>query len=461
MARVWTGSGYQDIPTFDAADFGTFQEAQFGSTGDNPLFAERWGFGNRNDSMAKYGPGWGRLAQYGDPNYQILSNDANGFRARIKSGDKEGTEINWKLVDGKYVPQSIGEKSYWDTNNASSNLGIASVLGAGLLGAGAAAYGVGGSSLAGSGSFVGGPGMTGAGLVSEGAVAGGLGGASGISGASVESLWPGAQSSLGTAGTGIEGGYLGALEGGAAGGVSGGGSFVDQLKEYYDYYKRAQQVNNLVGGGQQQGGQRAGGGSNMSWLDSLFNMGGSVYSANKNDNYADELRQMAAQRQAERQPFLDRLSRSYENPNEFLQGDYKAVGDIEANRLARLGARGGTNANDIDRTRLLEAHGMKALGDYRQGLQQSIDRTPNPQDLYLKAMEADRMKNSPLFAGGAYSGLGGSGGGGLPAGMIGGAAGQIGNWWDDLQNWWGGGVTGDAIESWDISDWLDSGISGL
>ena len=433
----------------------------------------------RNDALTTYKNSMGTVDGWNynaHNNFEIDSgydhpdwvNQASG---KIKTGEKEATRIQWNLDPNTnmWEPKIMGGEG-WDTNegNRTRNLAFAAMLTAGVGGAALGAYGAGTSAM---GAGAGGSGITfGAGAGSAlgtGAAAGGYG--------------MGVGAGLG-AGTGALGSLSGAglLAGGwgtvgAGGLVAGAGSsYLDNIKQAYDYYNQGKRIYNGVntisnmmgGGGQAGGGQRtggAGGGGNMSWLDQLFNVGGSMYSANKNDNYADELRQAAAKRAADRQPYIDKLQASYDNPNSFLEGEYKPMHDIEANRLARIGAAKGQNANDTDRTRLLEAHGMKALGDYRGGLQNSLARMPDPQELQLQAMEADRMKNSPLFAGGAYSGVGGSAGsgGGLPMGMIGGAAGQIGNWWGDLQNWYNGGVTGDAIESMDMSDWFESGISGL
>lgn len=501
MTQIWTGSGWDTPPTFNASDFGYKRSGLYAGMGADDGFhgdqgaqayEQNWQLLNR-EPYGGYG-GWGGLA-LDNPNYSLRpGGDESGFDVWLKSGDKEGTNLRYNLVNGQYVPDVDSYNKFtWNSNPTAANRGLVSVVGAGLLGAGMAAYGAGGASLAGSGSFVGGPGMTGAGIVAEGAgAAGAAGGAASAGGYSgwggsmgVEPIsYSGMQGGIGSygAGYGLPGGVVAGEAGGGlmgAGGYMsnmGGSSFLDQLKSAYDTYKQVNQVrsgvnqvSNLLGGGQQQGGARGPGGSNMSRLDQLFNMGGSIYSANKNDNYADELRNLAAQREADRRPFIDRLQRSYDNPNEFLQGDYKPMHDIEANRLARLGARSGTNANDIDRTRLLEAHGMKALGDYRTGLQGSIDRMPNPQDLYLKAMEADRMKNTPLFAGGAYGGMGGSGAGGIGglAGMIPGVAGAIGGAGDWLRmigngNWWSDGAGEQAaaeIVDWgtwtDNSSWMD------
>ena len=430
----------------------------------------------RNDALTTYKNAMGTVDGWNynaHNNFEIDSgydhpdwvNQASG---KIKTGEKEATRIQWNLDPNTnmWEPKIMGGEG-WDTNegNRTRNLAFAAMLTAGVGGALMAPAAAGGA--------------TGSGI-SFGAGAGASLGA----GAPAAGYGMGVGAGLG-AGTGTLGGLSGAgmLAGGwgVPGAVAGGG-FLSGVKDAYDMYSTGNKIykgyntlsNLLGGGGQTGGGQRtggAGGGGNMSWLDQLFNAGGAMYSANKNDNYADELRGMAAQRQAERQPFLDRLTRSYSNPNEFLEGDYKPMHDIEANRLARIGAAKGQNANDTDRTRLLEAHGMKALNDYRGGLQQSIDRTPNPQDLYLKAMEADRMKNSPLFAAGGYAGFGGAGGGGGGAnigqlgGMVGGAAGQIGNigrmigngnWWSDMSGEQSPAPIVDIYNDWsDNSAWMN------
>jgi hypothetical protein len=222
---IWTGSGYQDIPTFqnrvgdgsqsygqrlytkpsdyDPSRYTTGTE-HIGEGGDNPTNMDWW---QANDSGKNYMDHMGWSGQFGPDNFQQTGFTDNTYSARMKSGEKDATDITWTLQGDQWVPQTTGQ-STWDTNasNRMRNLALGSVVGAGL----------GGIAL--------GYGAVGAGA---GEAAAGAGAAEGISGASVESLWPGASSSLATGGTGATGGYMGALEGGSllgGGGAAAGGA---------------------------------------------------------------------------------------------------------------------------------------------------------------------------------------------------------------------------------------------
>jgi len=257
----------------------------------------------RNDALTTYKNAMGTVDGWNynaHNNFEIDSgydhpdwvNQASG---KIKTGEKEATRIQWNLDPNTnmWEPKIMGGEG-WDTNegNRTRNLAFAAMLTAGVGGAALGAYGAGTSAM---GAGAGGSGVTfGAGAGSAlgtGAAAGGYG--------------MGVGAGLG-AGTGALGSLSGAglLAGGwgtvgAGGLVAGAGSsYLDNIKQAYDYYNQGKRIYNGVntisnmmgGGGQAGGGQRtggAGGGGNMSWLDQLFNVGGSMYSANKNDNYAD------------------------------------------------------------------------------------------------------------------------------------------------------------------------------
>jgi len=205
---IWTGTGYDAPPTFDARWFGDYKELLSGSSPDSgQLYADRWGLvsgpGFNSSGAPIDNQGWFGLNPQ-NKNYQLrdVADDKSSFNVMLKSGDKVGTPINYKLQNGQYVPTGTGTPQEWDTNESFQNRALLSVLGAGVLGAAGAAYGLGGAA--------------------------GAGAAGGIEGASVSSLWPGAASAGPGYMASLEGaGLLGqggmAAAGGAVGGAAGGG----------------------------------------------------------------------------------------------------------------------------------------------------------------------------------------------------------------------------------------------
>ncbi len=326
----------------------------------------------------------------------------NTIYGRLKTQDKAAHHVQWTRQGDKWVPNVTG-MSGMDTNERNRRAVMAAAAVASM---GAAAY------------FA--PVAAGAGL-----------GGSGVSAGNVMSM-----ANFANTASGANNPYIG-LAGAAMGGygglsnlASGSGSFMDALrvaqagaKLYGGYQNLTQDPSNptggggrpgMVGGAQSQMPGGAGGGSGMGWLDQLFNMGGAMYSANKNDNYADELRQERARSLAERQPFLDRMNelRGDEGAERYRTGGtYQAAERVAANRFNRQAAKGGTLANDTDRQRLLQDHFMGSLEKERaaaRGDMQSFDESKS-RDAFMKALEMDRMKNSPLFAGAAYGAGGGQG----------------------------------------------------
>lgn len=435
MPAAWTGEGWDFAPTYDAQDFGWYQHGA-GGTGDSYQEGNRtWGL--LSNAMGG-GQGWDG-ASMTSPNYQLMANidptranqwrtegpegtqvynstyDPNytpdSFGIRLKTGEKAGQTIQYALKDGKYVPQGeFGRPEYWDTNPGKQNMDLLKVV---LMAAGGALAG---------------PALAGAG---EAIAAGSMPTMSQI----------GAVANIANAGSGgqIPGlNYVGALTGGygaASNLASGAGGFMDALKLansgyklYNGYQNLTQDPSNPTGGGGGMPGMVGGansqmpggsGGGNMDWLSQIFNMGGSLYSANKNDNYADEMRRERERSLAERQPFLDRvgqLSGDAGAENFRSGGTWQAAERVAANNFTRKDAARGNLANDTDRTRLLQDHFMKNLEAERTGARgnlQAFDEKAS-RDALMKGIEMDRMKNSPLFAGAAY---GAGGGAGTLAGM--------------------------------------------
>ncbi len=403
----------------DGGKYDSFNEGYFldPATGKWTNVPEGGGYRRRNDALTTYKNEMGRINE--GWNYEAGDNfemdrDSNlhtdwvdQTSGRIKTGEKSAHRIMWKLnpATNTWDPQVTGQEG-WDTNK-DERMRLQMIIAMASMGAGA--Y------LA--------PAAAAAGTVEAGAVAGASEAALGTGG-----LWEGVATGI-TSGAG----------GGTAAGAAGGG-FLDTLKQGYDLYKQGNQaykaygqLQNLLGGGGSGGGQvggarsqmpgAAGGGSGMGWLDQLFNMGGAMYSANKNDNYADELRQERARSLAERQPFLDRvgqLSGDAGAENFRNGGTWDAAERVASNRFTRNDAAKGRLSNDTDRQRLLQDHFMGKLGEERTSARNDLNAFDEKasRDAFMKGLEMDRMKNSPLFAGAAY----GQGGG---AGTLGGMSPQI------------------------------------
>jgi hypothetical protein len=415
----------------------------------------------RNDALNTYknGMDWtsveGWNANNNGNNYEYGNHPdwVNQVDGRIKTADKSAHDIMWNYnpETDMWDPRITGQ-SAMDTNASARmrNMAFLSMAAGGALAAYAAPAA---AASTGTSTAVGG---TGGMSMVPGSYGASLGSMSVVPGTAAAGAAPWAA---------IPGWASGTI--GAGGAASGG--ILDNLKTAYDYYSNGKkiyngvnQISNLFGGGQQGGGRQGMAQGSGGFLGDLYGFGSGLYSEHQNRESGRHLEDIYNRREQERQPYVDRLNQSYaDNGRSFLDGEYRAAHDVEANRLARLGARGGTNANDIDRTRLLEAHGMKALADHRKGLTDSLrahDLTGH-QKLMEEAMRRNGAEGMFMGAGAGYGG-GGSIGGQLP-GIINGVGGQLGNWWDSISNWANGGVTGDAIQSMDMSDWFESGINGL
>ncbi len=226
------GGGSFQAPTFDAADIGNWKVAT-SSSGDNWDGSFWEGFGLNvapEHALQRYGEMGRHLAlpsQGGNSsNYMILPGGSpeNGFQLMVKSGEKAGTVVNYKLQNGQYVPQQGTYEQRWDTNAGKQNLDLLKVA---LAAVGGAAMG--GMTGAASTGFTQGAGMTGAGIVAEGG-AGALGAAGAATGATAPSYagWGGSMGVEPISYSGMEGGIgsYGAgfgSPGGVVAGEAGGG----------------------------------------------------------------------------------------------------------------------------------------------------------------------------------------------------------------------------------------------
>jgi hypothetical protein len=436
MPAAWTGEGWDFAPTYDAADFGWYNEGA-GGTGDSYQEGTRtWGLVNRGDGLAWNGasmtsPNYQlianidptksnqhRLGGYGDSTYSEINPDydpnytPDGFGIRLKTGEKAGQTIQYARQGDKWVPQGeFGRPQYWDTNPGKQNLDLLKVA---LTAVGGAFMG---PALEGAGAAISAGSMP---TVSQmGTIASMANTASGgqIPGLNLVGAAAGGYGALGNLASG-SGGYMDAIKAAMAAQKLYGG-YQNLTQDPSNPSGGGGRVPGMVGGANSQMPGQAGGGSGMGWLDQLFNMGGAMYSANKNDNYADELRQERARSLAERQPFLDRVGQlSGDAGAEQFRGGgtWQAAERVAANNFTRKDAQRGNLANDTDRTRLLQDHFMKSLESERGAARADLNSFDEKasRDAFMKGLEMDRMKNSPLFAGAAY---GQGGGAGTLAGM--------------------------------------------
>lgn len=408
-----------NIPAFSAADFApqyfpiTYGDQAFGvdhSTQGRQL--GRWNF-------------VGDPSRYGIPNLGNQTNwdfggDESGVQwIQVKTGDKEGTRIPVRLVDGQYVPQMEGISTVgWDTNDRAQNLALAAIAGGALAGA-SGLYGGGAASggplepwlspLADGGLSMGAGGL-GAGGTAAGASAG-VAAAGGAEAIPVPPPSPAITSPLPPLG--------------GAGAATGGlGSLISQAG------RGIGAVSNLLSGGG--GGQPGGVERNATGLAGLLS---ALYGQKAQGAYANRLSDIASQMQERADPYMQLLRQSYEDPNAYLQSpEMQALMNLEANRLAGIDASQGRLSTDIGRTAKLQQLAQSRLGDYRRGLQQSISTIYQPQAI------ANLFRESAQAESGRYGDLAGwMGGGGSPGDVWGDIKDIIdvgGDIWDVISDWW-------------------------
>jgi hypothetical protein len=411
---------------------------------------------------------WGTSVFGHHANWDIIPdpNNPNAMGFMVKTGDKQGTVIPYTKQGDMWVPQEQGiANRYWDTNDSTGNLALASIVGlpflfgglasAGLIGGGEAAAGAGAGEALGTGvaeSFpIAAPGaavtselppLAGIGTGGAGAAAGALdpwftepGFAPPVSAPppTVTDPWftePGFAPPVSTDPSTAfdpwttEPGFEPPITGNPT--TPGAG----------DLLRRIGQVGNVAGrlfGGTGGGNQMGNVGGNSNGLLGLLS---AIYGARQSREYADMLRQIAGQMQEQASPYINKLRESYENPNAYLQSpEMQAVLNLEANRLAGIDAAQGRLSNDINRTAKLQQLAQSRLGEYRRGLQQSIERMYQPMataSLFREAAgrQANAWQGIPQFFG---------------------AGGSAGNVWNDIKN-----IIGTGKDIWDVvSGWWD------
>jgi len=112
------------------------------------------------------------------------------------------------------------------------------------------------------------------------------------------------------------------------------------------------------------------GSNDLGVLASLVN----AYSQNRQgaaqQDWADRLYQ-------DRSQFLERLARTYSNPEEYLSGpEYTAAAGITLDQLQRKDAARGRLATDVERQKLMQDYALQSLGNYRSGLATAAGLSP-------------------------------------------------------------------------------------
>lgn len=133
---LWTGAGYENLPTFDASMLGYTPE-WFSQSGDSSIrYPGSFGFQDYNAALNKYGPGFARMSAT-DSNYftEYDPNNPNTFKLNIKSADKQGTPIEYTRQGDQWVPTQTLDPFYWNTNPTNNNRGMLTVAAAALGGA--------------------------------------------------------------------------------------------------------------------------------------------------------------------------------------------------------------------------------------------------------------------------------------------------------------------------------------
>lgn len=201
---------------------------------------------------------------------------------------------------------------------------------------------------------------------------------------------------------------------------AGSGNWFDALKGAYGAYSSGNKIyNSLTQDPSSPAGrvrnpminptQGTGTGPQMSnqrnWMDQLLGIGAGVNSDIQNREAFTNLNDLFSRREQMRAPFEQKLLESYTNPRGYLDTpEYQAIASVRANELARGDAKLGRNANDVDRERLMQAHAQKAIGDYRSGLQGSINQMGLPYEIFKQAQDRNANRGGPTMGGLGYSG---------------------------------------------------------
>lgn len=317
--------------------------------------------------------------------------------------------------------------SQWEGENHLSRKGRLSkyatmAAGATILGAGAAAYAGAGGALGGAGtsgltgaeaaalSAEAAGGVTGIGAggttAAEAAAAAGIGGSAAPAGLTASSpevlagLYGGAGEPLIGGMTLSEAGAAGAIPG-VAGTSSGSGSFLELLKEY------GPKAYELVAGNQGQDGK----GGSRGIIDLLAG----YYSSQQNKDLSGNLKGMYSDQRGLQNPYNALLRASYEDPNVFYgSNQWKGLESVYRNKIDRLAAKGGTNANAIDREVKLNNYAMQELEKFRGGLKDAVNAYDPTRlaPIAEKGYNVEANANNPMWAGAGRAGTGGPGQGG-------------------------------------------------
>jgi hypothetical protein len=144
MPLIWTGQSYEDIPNIAASDLQYTPAYEYGSSDSPQTQRANWGFSNYQDALGKYGnlAGMNSLSHNWQTSYDPSNPDT--FSLLTKSGDKEGTRINFSRQGDQFVPQVQGTEG-WNTSPTAMDYMpyaiMAAPFAAAAMGAGAAGGG--------------------------------------------------------------------------------------------------------------------------------------------------------------------------------------------------------------------------------------------------------------------------------------------------------------------------------
>jgi len=449
------------FPRFNASDLSWNPYQQQGGFGDSQENFN-WGAGEIGlQNAGNYGH-FSNLAgnTLMNNNYAISGADkanpfsGDNFNLNVKTGKLAGKNVKYMRQGDSWVPvPETAADTHWSNTNAGimqyAPLLAAGGMAAAPLIAGAVGAGAAGGMAAGEGA------MIGSGLSGVGDLA--AGGAAAAGGAGSAAPWM-AGSQVGTAGLPVStagAGFTAAPAGGAAlggtlasGGVTAAGALSPSVLELIskgmnvqDAMKAVGGASQLAGGAQQQAPAGGGAGGGMSGLDGLLNLFGGAYSANRNRDYAEQLKKMFEDRKGIQDQYQGRLNETYTNPNAYLESpEYQALAKVRGNQVIRQDSKNWSS--DADRELLMQEHAQKGLQSYREGLLGSI-KANDPAayaDSMAKGALFDAFSNQAIFGalgqmGGAQTGTGTAGQVGNIVRTITGAAGDIGSIWDSIKDW--------------------------
>lgn len=108
-------------------------------------------------------------------------------------------------------------------------------------------------------------------------------------------------------------------------------------------------------------------------IGGILDLASAAFSSNRNAQTQEELMKMYKPYGDEAQKYMGRLEQTYTDPQSYLfSPEYQAIQKTVAEQLGRQDAARGNNANSLGRQAKLEQLAMSNLGNYRQGINQTM-----------------------------------------------------------------------------------------